>query len=379
MSLTGNLAKSLAKNKLSLSKNILRIPWFARHQFSSSSWQKVNVMQVFNRQVKQKQRDRAALNPDSSRTVDYIRDEIADRLVERFLLIARHHNVLLDIGSGPGNIERALCNPRENPADTEVLQSRIGRVIMTEMSHGMLYRDADPVEFPFNNQLDLTRVQLDEENLFTRDLLAAIRGTQYNPGLPFSEYEFENTVDTVVSNLSIHWVNDLPGLLSRVKYALKPDGLFIASMIGGDSLFELRTALQIAEMKLYGRAGPRLSPLADIRDMGSLLQNAGFNMITIDVDDLIVGFPDMMALMKDLRDMGESNAVLNRPHYLPRQLIAEAETVYRQMHASDDGSLPATFRILYMIGWKPSENHPRPLERGSAEISLKDALKPNLD
>ncbi|KAK7203283.1 hypothetical protein BZA70DRAFT_74926 [Myxozyma melibiosi] len=355
----------------SLPRLMLTTP--SRRGFSSSRPASVDAMQVFNREVKRKQRDRAAMNAENSRTVDYLRNEIANRLIERMLLIARRHEVMVDIGAGAGSVEQAIVGPREDPKDDGVMQSRIGRIIMTEMASKLLYRDADPEAFPFNKQLDITRLTLDEENLFTPELLQAIKNT---PGKlePYSDYLFENSVNTVVSNLSVHWVNDLPGLLQRIKYMLVPDGMFIASMMGGDSLFELRTSLQIAEMDVYNRVAPRLSPLADVRDMGNLLQQAGFNLITIDVDDVIVSFPDMMSLMKDLRDMGESNAVLNRPHYLPRDLIKAAEKVYKEMHANEDGSLPATFRIIYMIGWKPSDNQPKPLERGTADVSFKDIL-----
>ncbi|KAK9359672.1 hypothetical protein V1504DRAFT_498869 [Lipomyces starkeyi] len=340
--------------------------------FSSSTPAGAEFMQVFNRKVKEKQRDRAALDPETSRTVDYLRNEVANRLVERLLLIARQHETMVDIGAGAGSIEQAICGNREDPNDNGVMQSRINKIIMTEMSEKLLYRDSDPGQFPFNKDLNITRVKLDEEVLYTPELLNAITGSEATQ--PFSDYMFENSVNTVISNLSIHWVNDLPGLLRKIKFMLVPDGLFIASMFGGDSLFELRTSLQIAEMDLFGRLAPRLSPLADVRDMGGLMQQAGYNLITIDVDDIIVSYPDLMALMRDLRDMGESNAVLNRPHYLPRELINAAEMTYRKMHANDDNTLPATFRIIYLIGWKPSPTQPKPLERGSADVNLKDVL-----
>ncbi|KAK9486322.1 hypothetical protein V1527DRAFT_463731 [Lipomyces starkeyi] len=340
--------------------------------FSSSTPARAEFMQVFNRKVKEKQRDRAALDPETSRTVDYLRNEVANRLVERLLLIARQHETMVDIGAGAGSIEQAICGNREDPNDNGIMQSRINKIIMTEMSEKLLYRDSDPDQFPFNKSLNITRVKLDEEVLYTPELLNAITGSEATQ--PFSDYMFANSVNTVISNLSIHWVNDLPGLLRKIKFMLVPDGLFIASMFGGDSLFELRTSLQIAEMDLFGRLAPRLSPLADVRDMGGLMQQAGYNLITIDVDDIIVSYPDLMALMRDLRDMGESNAVLNRPHYLPRELINATEMTYRKMHANDDNTLPATFRIIYLIGWKPSPTQPKPLERGSADVNLKDVL-----
>ncbi|KAK9467049.1 hypothetical protein V1512DRAFT_261808 [Lipomyces arxii] len=345
----------------------LVLPQYCRYMALSSVSE---GMQVFNRHVKQKQRDRAALDVQSSRTVEYLRSTIADRLIERLLLIARQHEILVDVGSGAGTVEQAIMGPREDPNDDGVMKSRVGKVIMTELSEKLLYRDADPVEFPFNTELDITRLHLDEEQLFTPSLLGAVTGEDGE----YSEYKFENTVSTVISNMSMHWINNLPSLLAKIKFMLKPDGMFIASMIGGDSLFELRTALQQAELQTYDRIAPRLSPLADVSDVGGLMQKAGFNLITVDVDDIIVSFPDMMTLMRDIKDMGESNAVSNRPHYLSRELIKAAEKIYKDMHANEDGTLPATFRIIYMIGWKPSESQPKPLARGSADVNLKDVL-----
>lgn len=176
-------------------------------------------------------------------------------------MIARRHDVLVDVGAGAGSVEQAIVAEREDPKDNGVMQSRIGRIIMTEMANKLLYRDADPEEFSFNKELDITRINMDEENLFTPELLQAIKNSPSTME-PFSDFLFENSVNTVISNLSIHWVNDLPGLLQRIKYMLVPDGMFIASMMGGDSLFELRTSLQLAEMDVYKRAAPRLSPLA---------------------------------------------------------------------------------------------------------------------
>ncbi|KAK9472411.1 S-adenosyl-L-methionine-dependent methyltransferase [Dipodascopsis tothii] len=334
-----------------------------------------NFMQVFNRGVKRIQRDRAAVDVETSREVDYLRDEIADRLVDRLLLISRQHDVLLDFGSGAGALERAMMSDREDPTAKEDLQRRTGRVVMAEMSEKLLYRDADPDQFPFNRELDITRVRVDEENLLTADVLRAVTG---DPGVVGDERPadalFENTVNAVVSNLSMHWVNDLPGVLRKIKHMLVPDGIFMAAMLGGDSLYELRTSLQLAEMERDGRIAPRLSPLADVKDMGGLLQQAGYNLITVDVDDVIVSYPDMFALMRDLQAMGESNSVFVRPHVIPRDVLLAAQAIYSAMHGNEDGTLPATFRIIYLAGWKPAPTQPKPLERGSADVSLKDVL-----
>lgn len=190
--------------------------------------------------------------------------------------------------------------------------------------------------------------------------------------LPYAD----DTFDLVLSSLSLHWINDLPGVLAQVNRVLKPDCAFIGAMLGGDTLYELRTSLQLAEQERRGGVSPRLSPLADVRDVGGLLQRAGFTMLTVDVDDIVVDYPDSFALMRDLQAMGEGNAVLGREMGpLPRDVLLAADAIYRALHGNPDGSLPATFRIIYMIGWKESAAQPRPLPRGSGELNLKDILE----
>lgn len=146
-------------------------------------------------------------------------------------------------------------------------------------------------------------------------------------------------------------------------------------MLGGDSLFELRTSLQLADLDRRGGVSTHVSPLADVRDIGGLLTKAGFKMLTVDVDDIVVDYPDTFALMQDLQAMGESNAVLrSEAGSLSRDTMLAAEGIYRELHGNKDGSLPATFRIIYMIGWTEGEGQPKPLERGSGQINMKDVL-----
>lgn len=183
--------------------------------------------------------------------------------------------------------------------------------------------------------------------------------------------------DLVLSSLSLHWINDLPGVLSQINNILKPDCPFIGAMLGGDTLFELRTSLQLAEQERRGGMSPHVSPLADVRDVGGLLQKAGFKMLTVDVDDIIVDYPDTFALMQDLQAMGESNAILNREMGpIRRDVLLANDAIYRALHGNPDGSIPATFRIIYMIGWREGENQPKPLARGSGQTNLKDILEP---
>jgi NADH dehydrogenase [ubiquinone] 1 alpha subcomplex assembly factor 5 len=263
---------------------------------------------------------------------------------------------VLDLGANSCNIARALTreNPDPNPEipTSPPLATKIGSLVAAESSSSLLHRDA---ALPFNASLDLTRhVLADEESL------------------PFGP----NTFDMVLSSLSLHWINDLPGVLSQINSVLKPDSPFIGAMLGGDTLFELRTSLQLAEQERRGGISPHVSPLADVRDVGGLLQRTGFQMLTVDVEDIVVDYPDTFALMQDLQAMGEGNAVLGREMgALGRDVLLANEAIYRELHGNEDGTLPATFRIIHMIGWKVGGNQPKPLKRGSGEVNLKDILE----
>jgi NADH dehydrogenase [ubiquinone] 1 alpha subcomplex assembly factor 5 len=179
--------------------------------------------------------------------------------------------------------------------------------------------------------------------------------------------------------LSLHWINDLPSVLTQINRALKPDAPFIAAMSGGDSLFELRGSLQLAEQERLGGIGTHISPLADVRDVGNLLTRAGFKLLTVDVDDIIVDYPSSFALMSDLQYMGEANAALRREASgIRKDVLLATEAIYREMYGEtqEDGSVtvPATFRTIYMIGWKDSPNQAKPLQRGTGEANLADVL-----
>lgn len=175
----------------------------------------------------------------------------------------------------------------------------------------------------------------------------------------------------VLSSLSLHWVNDLPGCFNRIFKCLKPDGVFMAAIFGGDTLFELRSSLQLAELERKGGLSPHISPFTQIRDIGSLLNRAGFTMLTIDTDEMVIGYPSMFELMFDLKGMAENNAAFNRPLHLNRDVMTAAAAIYNELYKVEKG-VGATFQIIYFVGWKPGPNQPKPLERGSATASFKD-------
>lgn len=180
--------------------------------------------------------------------------------------------------------------------------------------------------------------------------------------------------DLVVSLLSLHWMNDLPGAMAQIRRALRPDGLFLGALIGGASLKELRWALTEAEIEARGGAQPRVSPFADGFDGGALLQRAGFALPVSDVDRVTVTYPDMFALVRDLRAMGETAAFVEAGRPLTRAIAARAAELYVQRYGDADGRIPATFEIINLAGWAPHESQQKPLPRGSAKVRLADAL-----
>ena len=183
------------------------------------------------------------------------------------------------------------------------------------------------------------------------------------------------SLDLIVSSLSLHWANDVIGALVQARLALKPDGLFIGALFGGATLTELRQSLTAAELELTGGAGPRVSPFADPSDAASLLQRAGFALPVADVDRVTVRYDHPLKLMTDLRRMGETSVLAERhPRPLTRRVLARAFEIYRQNFADPDGRLPATFEILTLTGWSPSETQQKPLRPGSAKMRLADAL-----
>ncbi|KAJ2551595.1 hypothetical protein EV175_003634 [Coemansia sp. RSA 1933] len=287
--------------------------------------------EVFDRKAKQMQRDRAASRVLDSREVDYLRDEVAARVADRLLDIKRRYHTVVEIGAGCGHLAKSV--------DDDMMD----KLVMYEMSKQALGRDADK-----EYMVDVERRQGDEESLTLEP----------------------ESLDAVVSSLSMHWVNDLPGMLTQIRKALVPDGVFIGAMIGGDSLFELRTSLQLADLDRGGGIAARVSPLTNTRDVGSLISRAGLTLSTVDVDSIVVNYPSMLHLVSDINAMGEGNAVVQRLPFIKRDTLLAASAIYKEMHGNEDGSVPATFQIIYMIGWKPDPSQPQPLPRGSGEVSL---------
>lgn len=320
------------------------------------------TLQVFDQHKKYLQKERAGSVPDRSRQTDYLRNELASRLCDRLLDINRPFPRVLDLGANSCNIANVIASSGD-------LKSRVNTLVCADTTPSLLHRD----QLPTNT----------ESLQIQRDILSSLETI-----LPYEPISF----DAVLSSLSIHWANDLPTLLRNVNTILKPDAPFIGAMLGGDTLFELRSSLQLADLERLGGVTPHVSPLANIRDVGGLLTKAGFKLLTVDVDDIVVDYPDTFALMQDLQAMGESNAILkgmDNPG-LSRDVLLANEAIYREMYGKNgpgateakegkaeeaiENSVPATFRVIYMIGWKEGAGQGQPLPRGSGQSNLKDVL-----
>ncbi|PNG26248.1 class I SAM-dependent methyltransferase [Methylocella silvestris] len=190
-------------------------------------------------------------------------------------------------------------------------------------------------------------------------------------GLPFADASF----DLAVSAFNLQSVNDLPGALIQIRRALKADGLFLACLLGGRSLHELRSALAVAETEVSGGTSPRVAPFADVRDMGGLLQRAGFALPVADSETTIVRYRDLFSLMADLRAMGATNSlVARRRRPVRRALFQRAAEIYAERFSDADGRIRATFDLVFISGWAPHESQQKPLRPGSAQMRLADAL-----
>ncbi|KAM5163533.1 arginine-hydroxylase NDUFAF5, mitochondrial [Mantella aurantiaca] len=307
-------------------------PYTQRAASSSSTH---SVFNVFDRSMKRKQKNWAALQ-NNAQEYDYLREEVGARIADRVFDVSRAFPFALDLGSGRGYVSHNLT------------KETVEKFVHADVSEVALKQSAD-------SEIPTVKVVADEEFL------------------PFRN----STFDLVVSSLSLHWVNDLPRTFHEVHRVLKEDGVFIGAMFGGETLYELRCSLQLAELEREGGFSPHVSPFTAVNDLGNLLGRAGFNMLTVDTDEIQVHYPGMFELMKDLQGMGESNCAWNRRCLLHRDSMIAAAAIYREMYGEEDGSVPATFQIYYMIGWKPHESQAKPAKRGSATVSFGDLGKVN--
>lgn len=285
------------------------------------------TMTIFDRATVRRHRDRASAGFAAH---DFLFREVAERLADRLSDVTHRFPVALDLGCRTGVLG-------------EILGGRGG--IQT-----LIRADLSPAMAARAGRLALAA---DDERL------------------PFAA----ECLDLVISVLGLHWTNDLPGTLLQIREALKPDGLFLAAVFGGDTLRELRQVLMQAEIEIEGGASPRLSPFVDVRDAGTLLQRAGFALPVVDSDLISVSYPDALALMRDLRGMAETNALIaRRKSFSRRTTLLRAAAIYAERYGAADGRIPASFQIVTLTGWRPHARQQQPLQPGSAAARLAEAL-----
>ncbi len=266
----------------------------------------------------------------------FLLDQVADELAHRLHLVVRRFDLAADLGTPAAAVRTAVM--RDHP---------IGAMIAVDP----LIAAAPPIAGA-DDPASL-RIAADEE------------------ALPFAD----GALDLVISALSLQAVNDLPGALVQIRRALRADGLFLAALFGGDTLTELRQSFAVAESELEGGVSPRIAPFADVREMGALLQRAGFALPVTDVDRITVRYASPFRLLRDLRRMGAANPLLERRRVpLRRATLMRAMEVYAERFADPDGKVRASFDIVWLSGWSPHESQQQPLRPGSANRRLADAL-----
>jgi SAM-dependent methyltransferase len=282
---------------------------------------------IFDRKLLRDRRLRAARLGSAT----FLLERVADDLAARLSAVLRRFDLAVDLGT-PSD---AVCHALADRIETVVAVNPMARQRAGHGTGGVLAVAADEEALPFRDA----------------------------------------SLDLVVSGLALQFVNDLPGTLIQIRRALRPDGLFLAAMIGGESLVELREAFALAETEVEGGVSPRIAPFADLRDLGALLQRAGFALPVTDVDRVTVRYASPLALMHDLRRMGAGNILAERRRTpLCRATLRRLTEIYAERFADPAGRIRATFDIVWLSGWAPHESQQQPLKPGSARTRLADAL-----
>lgn len=292
-------------------------------QKKSSFKAPIKESDIFNRSLVRSRRERIAKTFSAH---DFLNREISERLIDNLRDIKKSFEIILSMN---------VCDDvvRDNLRDAFVVHQDLA-VNMLEGKFG-------------------APVQCDEE---------------------FLPYKAQG-LELILSCLNLHWVNDIPGCLVQILRSLKPDGLFMGAVFGGETLFELRAAMLKADMDVRGGISPHISPFMDVRDAGALMQRAGFSLPVVSTERITVNYSDAFALMKELKNMGENNALIKGFKGLTsKRLMMKVAENYHQDYAGKAGRIPATFDIIYLQGWAPHESQQQPLRPGSAKMALKDAL-----
>lgn len=342
-------------------RNSISFPTYLSHHLFSSSGKDTTL--AFDRQLKKLQRENAAMTAaQKSGEYDYIRNEIASRLVDRLDDIIRDDGfpLALDIGSGPGFLyERIVQDDGFNGSGGI---GGVKKLVMMDSSEKMLYRDQSrhlSMPHQIKERCSVYKLVGDEEG-------------------PLTQFP-DGTFDLVLSAGSMHYINDLPGLWKDIRRVLKPDGCFMFAMVGGSTLNELRSSMVLAELERDGGVSPHVGPFVDFSDVGSLLTNAGFNLTTVDIDTIKVGYPNAFVLMEHIQKMGESNACINRRDRMNVDNFLASACIYDSIYQlegqeSHENDIEATIQVIYGIGWVPDSSQPQPKERGSADYKIGDKV-----
>ena len=285
--------------------------------------------QIFDRRLIRARRDRIAISGEAP---DFLLARVADDFAERLSIVRREFPRAVSLGAYSGVLAQRL---RALP--------NVGEIV-----------DVDP-------------------SIQCLKLATGLRVAAEEDALPFAA----QSLDLVVSGLSLQLVNDLPGALVQINRALKPDGLLLTALLAGETLKELREAWLLAESEMLGGASPRVAPFADVRELGRLLQRAGFALPVADSDIVRVTYESPLALMREIKEMGASNMLAERRRIpVTRGLLFRAAEIYQNKFGLPNGRIPATFEIITLTGWVPHESQQKPLAPGSAQVRLADALKP---
>ena len=275
---------------------------------------------------------------------NFLKQAANERLVDRLLDIRRNFDNGFDYGAMDGSLTQAVLET-----------GKLGHMTLGDISLAALTKSEQ--DFAHQNSLSADKLS-------------------YRELAPESWPLPAQSLDAVFSTAMLHWVNDLPGLMRQMAASLRPDGLFLVVMLGGRSLVELRQSLAAAEEEISGGISPRCLPFADIRDLGGLLQRAGLALPVADADLLTVTYSNMFRLMADLRGMGENNALSGRLNrFTSRQVMMRAAEIYATRFGQPDGRIPASFELVTLTGWAPSDNQQKPLRPGSATSRLADILQ----
>jgi SAM-dependent methyltransferase len=284
-------------------------------------------VRIFDRELLAERRRRVA---GAAARHDFLLARVADELADRLSIVQRRFPLAVNVGAHHGLLSRRIRGV-----------AGVERIV-----------DVDTTAQLLTDAVDM-RVVADEE------------------ALPFADA----SIDLFVSALTLQLVNDLPGTLVQMRRALRPDGLLLAALLGGATLHELREAWLTAEAEFSGGASPRVAPFADVRDLGGLLQRAGFALPVVDSETVTVTYADPLSLMREIKAMGTSNMlVARRRQPVTRGLVLRAAEIYADRFGAADGRVPATFEIITLTAWAPDESQPKPLRPGSAQTRLADAL-----